>query len=212
MEGPAHALDNYDFDLVLRIDDDALVIDRGYEYDAMERFGNNPNVGLLGSYRITCTGNVRDFLPPAKILEHEMSPSGAFADPARCAILRQPVSLAEETGYQRGENCLGAACFFCKKVLHDIRDRGFLGRHDLASSKLCDDHLFSLIVMATGYLIDDFATEGHPLGLAWRGLPASPAALVAMKKKIVHSVRSFGTMDEKSVRAEFKRLLREQHG
>jgi hypothetical protein len=96
--------------------------------------------------------------------------------------------------------------------LFDIRSKGFLGRNDLATSRICDDHLFSLIAIATGYAIDDFATEGLPLGLAWRELPASPAALIAMKKKIVHSVRSFGAMDERAVRAEFRRLLPEQAG
>jgi hypothetical protein len=196
----------------LRIDDDALVIDTGYEDDAIRHFDENPNIGLLGSYKTTCMGHIRDFSPPARILEHEISHLGASADPARCLTLRNLVSLAENNGYRRGENCLGAACFFSKRALDDIRARGFLGRDDLARSRLSDDHLLSLIVIAAGYSIGDFATQGLPLGLAWRGLPASPAELIAMKKKIVHSVRSCGAMDERSVRAEFKRLLRKECG
>jgi hypothetical protein len=202
-----YALDTYDFDVVLRLDDDALIIGSGFEAAAAAMFEDHPNIGLLGSYKITCMGHVRDFSPPAELLEREISLSGALAHPARWCVLRRLVKLAERNGYQRGENCLGAACFFRKKTLCDARALGLLSRNDLGASSLGDDHIFPLIVFACGYSLGDYATDGLPLGLAWQGLPTSPADLIAMNKQIIHSVRYYQDLDQRSVRREFAKLL-----
>jgi hypothetical protein len=205
-----YALDNYDFEIALRIDDDALVIGEGFEAAALERFRSNSALGLLGSYKIDCMGNRRDFGPPGQVLKDELSWRGARVQPRRWLTLQRLVKLARKHGYEAGEHCLGAACFFSKQALQHIRSKGFLGRNDLATSQLCDDVILSLIIIASGYLIGDLAAPGLPLGLAWRGLPASPADLLSMQKKIVHSVRSFGTMDETAIRAQFWNLLNER--
>jgi hypothetical protein len=107
-----HALDNYDFDIVLRIDDDALVIGAGYEDEAIRRFNKNPNVGLLGSYKITCMGSVRDFSPAAQMLEREMSPFGALVHPERWRTLRELVGLAENNGLPARRELPRSGVFF----------------------------------------------------------------------------------------------------
>lgn len=202
-----HVLDTWPFDLMLRLDDDALLIGSGAEEEAMDVFKANPGVGLLGSYRVTCMGATRDFGPCARRLWLEMSMFGRMIDPSRWRSLREIYSFAAIHGYEAGEHCLGAASFYRREVLAAMRDNGFLSRTDLMTTRLCDDQLFGMLVKAAGYQIMDFAGPGRPLGLAWKGLPASPQMLLAIGKKIVHSVKSWKGNDQDQIRREFALLV-----
>ncbi len=199
-------LDTHDFEAVLRLDDDALLIGSGADEEAIAFFARNPDVGCLGSYRITCTGFERDFTPARQILRSEASVIGALKSPRRCRFLRHLRKLARQNGYEEGEHCLGAATFYSKACLERFGHLGFLERPELRNSSLGEDHIFGMMVRAAGFRMDDFATAGRPMGLAWKGLPASPAILLGMGKKIVHSVKSFDDLDQRAVRAEFRRL------
>lgn len=201
------AADRYDFDTLLRLDDDALLIGPGADQAAIRFFRDNPDVGCLGSYRVTCTGSARDFTPARNRLRRELSPAGAVRHPRRWRMLRRLHALARENGYEDGEHCLGAAAFYSKACIERFAALGFLERQELRASNLGEDHLFGMMVAATGLRMADFATDGGPLGLAWQGLPASPAELLRMGKTVVHSVKFFGDMDQAAVRAEFRRLL-----
>jgi hypothetical protein len=203
-----HVLDTYDFDVVLRLDDDALVIGPGADRDAAVFFADHPDVGCLGSYHFTCTGARRDFTPARRALRSEASLMGALRRPRRWTCIRRVRRLARRHGYEDGEHCLGAAAFYSRACIERLRRLDFLERPELRSSHLGEDHIFGMMVRATGLKMGDFATAGRPLGLAWQGLPASPATLVGMGKKIVHSVKSFQGRDQRDIRAEFRRLSR----
>lgn len=45
-----------------------------------------------------------------------------------------------------------------------------------------EDAIFAILSYAVGYHLADFATEGYPLGLKWRGLPYHPAELIRRGK------------------------------
>lgn len=199
-------LDAYDFDTVLRLDDDALLIGSGADDEAIAYFALHPDVGCLGSYRVTCAGSKRDFTPARNALRAETSVVGAIRNFPRSQFLRRVRDMARHNGYVDGEHCLGAATFYSRACLERFERLGFLDRVELRNSRLGEDHIFGMMVRAAGFRMDDFATEGKPLGLAWKGLPASPAILLAMEKKIVHSVKSFGDWDQRAIRAEFRRL------
>jgi hypothetical protein len=203
-----HVLNSWEFDLLLRLDDDALLVGSGAEEEAMEAFRGNPGIGCLGSYRVTCMGATRDFRPAARRVCFETSIFGRMADPLRWRSLKEIYSLAASYGYEAGEHCLGAACFYRREVLATMRDKGLLSRPELLTTRLSDDQLFGMLVKAAGYQIMDFAGPGQPLGLAWRGLPASPRMLLAIGKKIVHSVKSWKDADQDQIRREFA-LMRE---
>lgn len=202
----AHALAHYDFAVLLRLDDDALLVGAGADRQAAAVFGAQPDIGCLGSYRLTCTGAVRDFSPARRILRREVSLRGALRDRARWRILRHLRRLARYHGYLDGEHCLGGAVFFSRECIARFAALGFLERLELRRSNLGEDHIFSLMVKAAGLELADFATDGKPLGLAWQGLPASPEHLLRMGKTIVHSVKGHGAMDQGALRAEFRRL------
>lgn len=201
-----HALERYDFAVLLRLDDDALVIGDGAEAEAIAAFAAAPRVGCLGSYRRTCTGAARDFAPAREALRSELSFAAAARHPRRWRLLRRWRAQARRHGYEDGEHCLGGAAFYSRDCLRALAAGGFLERRELLGSSLGEDHLFGLMVRAAGFENADFATAGRPLGLAWRGLPASPAELIGMGKKIVHSVKVWGELDQAAVRDEFRRL------
>jgi hypothetical protein len=203
----AHALERYEFSVVLRLDTDALIIGPDSEVEAEAFFARHPEVGLLGSYRVGCDGNTRDFAPPRRTLEREMSLLRAALDPrhlARCAFLRRTVKAAVAHGYEYGEHCLAAATFFSAACVRRLAERELLNRAELRTSRLGDDHIFGLLVMAAGLKMADFATGDLPMGVRYRGLPFAPGELLERKKRITHSTKFWQDLDEEQIRAEFR--------
>ena len=198
-----YIISNYDFDILLRMDDDALFIGHGPEQAAWRCFQSNPEIGSLGSFRYSCTGKRRDFKQAARRLGFETSVVGTVLNPALARTLRKIRRVAVQNGYEAGEHCLGAACFYSKAAIMALADQGLLAREELRATKLCDDQLFGMLLVAAGFHAADFAGPGQPLGLAWKGLPASPKKLIELDKKIVHSVKSYNNANQDQIRQEF---------
>ncbi|HEY6275979.1 MAG TPA: glycosyltransferase, partial [Streptosporangiaceae bacterium] len=64
-------LDNYEPEMVLRLDADAVILGPGLEEAAEQAFRRNPHAGLLGAYRVGPDGGRRDFGPAARQLRAE---------------------------------------------------------------------------------------------------------------------------------------------
>ena len=188
-------------DLVLRMDTDALMIGAGLALDAAALLQREPEVGILGSYRVDCNGRARDFSGPAALLQRELR---ARRPSRRRARLREVHALARDHGYVDGEHALGAAVVFGRAGLGRMQEAGLLVCPELAGSRLCDDHLLGLLGCAAGARIADFATDPLPLGISWIGLPAPPQELVDRGKKLVHSIKSTPTVQEADTRAFFR--------
>lgn len=200
--GYSYACARFQFDLILRMDTDALILGPGIEDAAQFRFRQDPGIGLLGSFRIGPDGGARGFAPAAAILRREAGPLG-LRHPALRSRLRRLIREAEQHGYAPGEHALGGAFIHSSKAVRALASRGFLGLPEMAGSGLGEDHIFALLTMAAGYGIGDFGRPGDPLALRWRGLPDDPEALLAGSALVTHSVRSFGDLDEPEIRARF---------
>ena len=187
---------------LLRIDADALVIGPHPERDAAAAFAADPGVGLLGSYRVGSDGGHRDFSWPAAQLRRESSLLG-LRNPAARRTVRQWLEEATGHGYERGAHALGGAYFHSGAAVRALYEQGRLDHPELAASGLGEDHLFALATVAAGFAIGDFALDGQPMGLRWKGLPAAPADLVSQRRKVVHSVRSFEDLSESDIRGAF---------
>ncbi|GAA3227959.1 hypothetical protein [Actinocorallia longicatena] len=199
--GFRHALDLGGFDLLLRLDADALVIGPGLEKAAAERFAAAPGVGMLGSYRIGPDGGRRDWTPAATSVRAESGPRG-LRHPSLRARMRELVAAALPHGYEYGEHPLGGAYLLRADVLGELGARGWLDLPELARSKAGEDHLFGLLVRAAGYAIGDFGGPDDPLAVRWKGLPASPDELVH-DKMVTHSVRHWADLTETEIRRRF---------
>lgn len=189
---------------LLRIDADALVIGPNPERDAAAAFAAAPHLGLLGSFRTGSDGGARDFSWPAAQLRRETSALGLRHPSARRTV-RAWLAEARRNDYELGAHALGGAYFHSGAALRALYEQGRLNHPELAASGLGEDHLFALATVASGFEIGDFALEGQPMGLRWKGLPAAPADLVSQHRKVIHSVRSFEELSEGDIRGDFAR-------
>lgn len=196
-------LDRYEPGLILRMDADALMIGAGIEALAERALAENPEVGLLGAYRLGPDDSLRDFSPPAREIRRVVGIRGLL-QPRRRSLVRSYWRLASENGYQDGEHVLGGAYIQKYEALTAIRRRGWLDEaSQLGPSMIGEDHMMSMLTIAAGYRVADFGSRRHPMALTWRGLPAHPSELLASGKLVTHSVRYWGDLTEAEIRGIF---------
>ncbi len=201
--GFSHALRNYPFDLLLRMDTDALIIGPEPEAEAAALFRAHPELGMLGSYRVDCNGGVRDFTPARELLSRELSWKAARHF-QRWRTLRRALRQAQAHGYEMGEHCLGGAFFLSHECVVRMSRAGLLARRELRPSLVSDDHLFGLFTRAVGLEIGDLASGDLPLAVSYRGLPCPPMEMLRRGKKITHSTRFWEQMREAEIREIFR--------
>ena len=112
--------------------------------------------------------------------------------------------LARKNAYIDGEHVLGGGYIHSFRAAADIYAKGWFTQPCLATSKLGEDHIMSLLTVAAGYRIADFGRPEDPLAVIWRGLPDHPRDLLANKKLIAHSVRSWSDLTEPEIRGIFR--------
>ena len=200
--GYSWLLDTFKPRMILRLDADALMLGPGIEAAAERVFDEFATAGLLGSYSIGPDGGARDFLPVAHTLHAETGFPG-FLHPRRRSSLRHYVGLARNAGYVDGEHALGGAYIHSYAAAFSLYSNGWLNQPWLATSKLGEDAIMALLTRAAGYRIADFGGPADPMALRWRGLPAHPAELLAQRKLVTHSVRSWGDLTERQIRTIF---------
>lgn len=202
--GIAWVVRNAAFDVLLRMDADALMLGPGIATLAAERFAADPTLGLLGSYRTGMDGGTRDWTWAAAALGRECGLVG-LRQPALRRTLRELRARALSNGYIPGAHPLGGAYLLSRAAAVALEVQGLLELHELEESRLGEDHLCGLLAFAAGFRLGDFAGPEDPLALDWKGLPASPAELLARQKLVTHSVRRWGSLGEAEIRAYFAR-------
>jgi hypothetical protein len=198
---------NYDFDVLLGMDADALIIGPNPEEEAIRFFRDNQEIGIIGSYRIDCNGDQRDFTWPRKQLMKETRLVSLLRQPTRLRgvmFLRKIVRKSKKNGYELGEHCMGGAYFASRQCVSRLYQHNLLSRREIHWSRLAVDHIFGLFIYAVGLKHGDFSTGTLPMGLRWRGLPCSPEELLVRGKKVTHSTRSYGAMSEAEIRRFFR--------
>jgi len=195
-----YAVDHADFDILLRLDTDALILGPGIAEAAAERFARDGTVGALGAYRVGPDGADRDWNPAAKMVRAELGLRG-MRHPAVRSRVRSLVAGAPD--YIPGEHALGCALLLRGDMVREWAGRGMLNYPELGHSLVGEDHLFGLLTLAAGYRIADFSGPADPVAVRWLGLPAAPAELLAAGKLITHSVRFWGNMQEGEIREYF---------
>jgi hypothetical protein len=118
--------------------------------------------------------------------------------------LRLFTALAVEHGYVDGEHVLGGGYIHSFDAAYAIYLKGWFNQPCFGTSKLGEDHIMGLLAVAAGYRIADFARPEDPMAVKWQGLPLHPDELLANKKLVTHSVRSWGSLDEAQIRAIFR--------
>jgi len=194
----AHTI--FDFRVLVRMDIDALMIGSGLSDDAIRVFEANPKIGLLGTYLNSGEGVAW----PHQQLKRQTHPVMLARDLERTALLRRLNTMAQANGYQPGEHVLGGVVVYNPALIDKLAHHNLLLREELRRSKLQEDHIFALLCKAVGMELGQFSDAAHPMGIAWRGLPASPEQLVYENKKIIHSTRFWRDQNEQQIRAFFR--------
>jgi hypothetical protein len=194
------------FDILLRMDTDALVINSGFEDVADHFFRANPSVGCLGNHSHDYDGTPCNRAGPIDgILRHLTT--RWRRTPATSAAITRLVVRAFLHGYRLGESVLGGVCIYSRSAIEKLQENRLLGDPRLGRCQVQEDHLFGLALRACGMRLSDFGSGSDtlPIGIRWHGLPASPEDLVHARKALIHSTRFWQDLDETAVRAEFAR-------
>lgn len=197
------------FDVLLRLDTDALVAGSGYEARAARYLAEHPRTACLGSYRTGYDGGVRSFAPPRRQLARYFV-RRAVRDPRGAARVGGLLTRALRHGYEPGESVLGGACLYSHRGLSALSRAGLLGDQALARTGLEEDHIFALALRSLGFKLAAFGSRDDdlPMGVKWIGLPASPDELISKRKAIIHSTRKWNELDEAAIREIFARHRR----
>jgi len=210
--GFSFAYENYAFDVLLRLDSDALVIGHNPEKDAIGYFHQNPDNGIIGSYKTDCNGDPRDFSWPRNQLKKELSLRALLTNPRKRLrgwfFLRKVFHQSRKHGYEAGEHCLGGAFFISRECVGRLYKNNLLSRQEISWTELGEDQILGLLIYSVGLRHGDFATGSHPMGLRWRGLPCSPRDLINRKMKVTHSTRFFKDLSEQTIREYFREQRR----
>ena len=172
-------------DLVLRMDQDALLINQGIAEDAFAYVRNDPAIGIFGVYKVDYN-RPRSYEVHRRLIDKELRSVRAFA--GLTPSWRHLLQMAEANGYRRGDNVFGGAYFITRSCLTDISKLGALDPPYHWHSRMEEDVYFSMAAVAAGHKMGHFAAPDGPLCLEWRGLPYPASELWCRGYKLVHSV------------------------
>ncbi|MDR1727501.1 MAG: glycosyltransferase family 2 protein [Acidobacteriota bacterium] len=204
-----YAIDTYSFKVLMRMDTDALITGFNPQVDAIELFEKQPEIGIAGLIRSGLKpkdsfDNVIDnWWPRMQILTYAFTWRW-IRRPVANRTMRKYAIQAFKNGYEIGENIFGGAYFVSECFLKSLDQYGLLPKFSLRAVRIEEDHIFSMLAKAIGFEFGDLESGGLPLGVAWRGLPASPEAILRHNKKIIHSTRYWDNLKEPEIRAFFK--------
>jgi hypothetical protein len=207
-------MQQYRFDVLLRMDTDALMIGDAPHEDVLTFLKSRPDVGMVGAFRRRGDGSDKTSAMAAKgrHLSREMSLRHGFKHVVLMKTLRSLVKRAEEHGYTRGDMCTGGALFIAPGAIKAIEEQGLFDLDVLRHSTLMDDALIALLCCAVGYRLSDLPEDIDLLAVNWRGLPMPVEALVSRHKKIVHPVKDDDLTVEPTVRAYFRKRRGDSRG
>jgi hypothetical protein len=203
--GSAHAYERYRFEVLLRMDADALIIGARPDEDAVAYFEARSEVGQIGVYKFDYQGRRHSWRPiNLSILGQAINPMSWFSPKSPGWNLRRMLLGALKQGYQLGEHIYGGGFFLSYLAVERLYRAGILTNDALADVRLQEDHITSLAVMSVGLKLADFASGNYPMAQAWRGLPDAPEILLQRGKKVIHSVRYYQDLDEHAIRSFFR--------
>jgi hypothetical protein len=202
------------FKVLVRLDTDALIAGSDFEGKALCCFSADQHLGSLGSFRIgyDCVGIRNRSWAKRQILIYLAVNS--LLRPREALMVAGLVRRARRHGYKLGESILGGAAVYRYEAVAALDKAALLCRPELARTGLQEDHIFGLCLFAVGYRLGEFGNkyDDLPMGVDWKGLPAAPSELVELGKSIVHSTKSFDSMDEQMIRSEFRAARQREEG
>lgn len=185
----------YDFDVLIKMDTDAIVTGPGLGARAAEEFARHSELGALGSLGVRGDGVLEDYSYDAWTLAHSRRWS---------RTVRRLLARARGNGYD-GPRPHGGVYILSRAALDVASADGLLALDPPLWSLIPEDLWFSLVVAAAGFRLASFGAPGEPLVSASHYLPLPKEEVLSSGKLAVHSVRrgSAGESEE-----ELRRFFR----
>jgi hypothetical protein len=189
------ALAEFPFDVLCKLDSDALLTGTGLGSRAADHFCRHPTVGLLGSTMVRADGARADLRHSASVLAHERrwSPS-----------VREAVEAAERRGWS-GNEAHGGVYLLSRRAVEALEVTHFLEAAPPWWSLVGEDLWLALGVAGAGYGIASFGAPGEPLASGQGFLPLPKEVVLERELLAVHSVRrGLQGENEATLRAFFR--------
>ena len=143
-----HALSHYQFQLLFKMDTDALVIGHEPENEAAQLLKSNSQMGIAGQYKFDYHGRLWDTGWPRDRVLNGATTWRFVRRPLPNIVLRKLYVKAVKNGYDAGESVFGGACFYNYHFLHALQEHKLLAHPLVGRLNLGEDHLFSLMAKA----------------------------------------------------------------
>jgi hypothetical protein len=169
------ALERFEFDVVCKLDTDALVTGPGLGERAAARFAAEPRLGMLGTLGMRADGVPEDYTYDAWVLDHERRWSRAVRD--RLARAR--------AGTYDGRKVHGGVYVIGRRALEAMD----LDTDPPWWSQIGEDLWFSLGVCAAGFELGSWGAPGEPTASGSKWLPVPLDEVGERGLLAVHSVR-----------------------
>jgi hypothetical protein len=189
------ALARYRFDVLCKLDTDAVVTGAGLGDAAAQRFAEDPGLGMLGTVDMRADGVPEDHSYDAWLLWHERRWSRTVRD--RVARAR--------AGTYDGRKAHGGVYVVSRAALEAVAAAGDLHRTPPWWTQIPEDTWMSLALCAAGFRIGSWGAPGEPTASASNWLPVPLDEIAARRLLAVHSVRrGAGGEPEAEVRAALR--------
>lgn len=198
--GLTAALERYDFEVLCKLDTDALLCGHGLTACAADAFAADPLAGMLGTVGMRHDGVPEDYSHSRWVLHHERRWSRRVREIHRRAT----------AGTFAGEHVHGGVYLVSRPALDAVAAAGDLARLPPWWSQIGEDLWLSLAVCAAGYELRSWGAPGQPTACGSRFLPLALDRVGPDGVLAVHSVRRGAAGErEAEVREFFRRRLEE---
>lgn len=193
----AAARTEFDFDLVLRIDTDAIVTGPSPHLDAASQFAADPQIAIIGA--LTKRGDGTDKTVAMRAAGEKLTIEMGLRRMVIDLVKRHvPVSRTRQlrwlgrsarrnVHYTMGDTCTGGAVFISRKAVDRFLALGFHEMSGLRYSSCPEDWIFGLFSAAAGMRLSD--DQSQTMSINWRGLPCPPEEVVERGVKVFHPVK-----------------------
>jgi hypothetical protein len=199
-DGIRFAHERYSFEVLIKMDTDALVTGTSPVAAAAELFGREPETGMAGTFRVRMDGAPEDFEWDHWVLPH----TERWSRPAR-ALMRR----ARAGGYD-GAKIHGGIYAVSGRAVETIAAAGDLDWGAPWWTPLGEDFWLSMVVLANGMRLGSLGGPGESFAVASKYTPVAKERVLADRVLAIHSVRrGLDGEDEATMRAYFAAARRD---
>ncbi len=205
-------LKEFSFDVLMNLDDDALILNSRFLSIADHLFSSRKQAGILARYSLNHEFQPLAYENQLKEMYMQMSRNPLRGlgkipvplQPRLRSIMRPVFERAVANGYALGTSFIGGSWLITRECLTAITSSPEVDNDFVKHCPSADDDLYTIFCYACGFRVYDFLAEPHPFQIEWRKLSMSPQELLDQQVSVIHSVRDPRYGGEAQIREFFR--------